>query len=107
MSAPVRDVFRGTVSRFAWHLPSVQRLDVERAWPGKLHLRALSMQGGRVEGLEVESFEILPVHHAVEMATAVAVVLSAELGVNTSGYMPLSEVARRIPPQLVLVGGGQ
>lgn len=100
------DALTGTVELVDWRLPAVQRLDASRAEPGHLNLRALSMQDGRVEGLEVESFEILPVHHAVEMATAVAVVLSAELGVNTSGYLALSEVARRIPPQLVLVAGG-
>lgn len=100
------DALTGTVELVDWRLPAVQRIDAACAEPGHLNLRALSMRDGRVEGIEVESFEILPVHHAVEMAAAVGVVVAAELGVNTSGYLPLSEVIRKLPPQLVLVAGG-
>lgn len=116
MSAAVRDVFKGTVRRFVWRqaVSSVQRLDDSFAAPGTLKVRSLAMGGGRVEGLEVIDQPIvakptkrvpLPAQ-AEAMGEGVGTVLSVELGVNTSGYMPLSEVLSKLPPQLALVALG-
>ncbi len=105
---------RRTIRGFEYRLPVVQQLDEGRAEPGHLSLRSLAMCDGRVEGLEVveQPFVAKPVARAPlplqaeAMGESVGLVLSVELGVNTSGYLPLSEVIRKLPPQLVLVAGG-